>query len=381
MRIALNGWFLAHHPHTGTGRYLHALLTHLPLVAPQHEYWVVVPGSKALQPLPDSIRVQRVACGSGHLQKIWFEQNLFPAACRALKADVAHVPHWGPPLSSPAPLVVTIHDVIPLVLPEYRGGWQVRAYTALATAASKGASLVLADSEASRRDILKHLELAEDSVRTVYLATGPEYTSRFDPSADDAARARYGLPEAYVLYLGGFDTRKNVRALLAAWTWAGSAIGESYPLVLAGALPKPNGRLFADYRALVQAHDIADSVKFVGAIEEADKPALYRGAAAFVYPSAYEGFGLPPLEAMAAGTPVITSNVSSLPEVVGDAAVLIDPHDAGALAHAMARVIGDPGLRADLVARGHQRVQAFSWQRSVARVREVYEELAGPRRG
>lgn len=373
MRIALNGWFLAHHPHTGTGRYLHALLTHLPLVAPQHEYWVVVPGSKALQPLPDSIRVQRVACGSGHLQKIWFEQTLFPAACRALKADVAHVPHWGPPLSSPAPLVVTIHDVIPLVLPEYRGGWQVRAYTALATAASKGASLVLADSEASRRDILKHLELAEDSVRTVYLATGPEYTSRFDPSADDAARARYGLPEAYVLYLGGFDTRKNVRALLAAWTWAGSAIGESYPLVLAGALPKPNGRLFADYRALVQAHDIADSVKFVGAIDEADKPALYRGAAAFVYPSAYEGFGLPPLEAMACGTPVVTTNNGSIGEVVGDAAFLIDPEDTRKFGAGIITTVIEPSVSDHLRVRGLERAPRFSWEQTARQTAEAYD--------
>lgn len=375
MRIALNGWFLAHHPHTGTGRYLHALLTHLPIVAPQHEYWVVVPGSKALQALPDAIRVQRVACGPGHLQKIWFEQNLFPAACRALKADVAHVPHWGPPLSSPAPLVVTVHDVIPLVLPDYRGGWPVRAYTALAAAATKGASLVLADSDASRRDILKHLEIAEDRVRTVYLATGPEYTSRFDPNADDAARARYDLPEAYVLYLGGFDTRKNVKALLAAWTWAGSAIGESYPLVLAGALPKPNGRLFADYHALVQELDIADSVRFVGAIDEADKPAVYRGAGAFVYPSAYEGFGLPPLEAMACGTPVVTTNNGSIGEVVGDAAFLIDPDDTRKFGAGIITTVIEPSVSDHLRVRGLERARRFSWEQTARQTAEAYDAV------
>ncbi len=371
MRIALNGWFLAHHPHTGTGRYLQALLTHLPIVAPEHSYWVVVPGSAALPPLPDAVRVQRVACGSGHLAKIWFEQNLYPAICKALKADVAHVPHWGPPLSSPAPLVVTVHDVIPLVLPAYRGGWRVRAYTALARAAARGAGMVLADSNASRRDILTHIGLPEERVRTVYLAAGAEYSSRVDPG-DDAARARYDLPEAYVLYLGGFDTRKNVDALLAAWTWVGGAIGESYPLVLAGALPKPNGRLFADYRARTQELDIADSVRFVGAIAEADKPALYRGAAAFVYPSAYEGFGLPPLEAMACGTPVVTTENGSIGEIVGDAAFLIDPNDTRAFGAGIITTVIEPSVSDHLRVRGLERARRFTWEDTARRTAEAY---------
>jgi len=376
MRIVLNGWFLAHHPHTGTGRYLHALLTHLPVVAPEHVYWVVVPGSNTLPPLPEAVKVQRVACGGGHLAKIWFEQNLFPAACRALKADVAHVPHWGPPLSSPAPLVVTVHDVIPLVLPDYRGGWRVRAYTALAMAATRGAGLVLADSEASRRDILSQIGLPEARVRTIYLAAGPEYTSRFDPTADEAARARYDLPEAYVLYLGGYDTRKNVRALLAAWTWTGSALGESYPLVLAGAQPTPNGRLFADYPALARELDVADSVRFIGAVAEADKPALYRGAGAFVYPSAYEGFGLPPLEAMACGTPVVTTNNGSIGEVVGDAAFLIDPDDTRAFGAGIITTLVEPSVSDHLRVRGLERARRFTWEATARQTAEAYAAVA-----
>jgi glycosyltransferase involved in cell wall biosynthesis len=121
-------------------------------------------------------------------------------------------------------------------------------------------------------------------------------------------------------------------------------------------------------------------VRFLGFVPESTLSALYRLATMFVFPSLYEGFGLPPLEAMAAGAPVITSNVSSLPEVVGDAAVLIDPRDAASIATAMARVIGDEALRADLVRRGHERVKAFSWERSVSRVQQVYRELAEPAR-
>jgi len=125
----------------------------------------------------------------------------------------------------------------------------------------------------------------------------------------------------------------------------------------------------------VHRHQLHQHVRFLGFVPDATLAVLYRLAALFVFPSLYEGFGLPPLEAMASGTPVVTSNVSSLPEVVGDAALLIDPMDASAIAHAMARVLNEPGLRAQLVQRGFDRVKQFSWERSVARVRQVYAEL------
>ena len=155
-------------------------------------------------------------------------------------------------------------------------------------------------------------------------------------------------------------------------TWAGSAIGESYPLVLAGALPKPNGRLFADYRARTQALDIADSVRFVGAIAEADKPALYRGASAFVYPSAYEGFGLPPLEAMACGTPVVTTENGSIGEVVGDAAFLIDPNDTRAFGAGIITTVIEPSVSDHLRVRGLERARLFTWEDTARRTAEAY---------
>ena len=134
---------------------------------------------------------------------------------------------------------------------------------------------------------------------------------------------------------------------------------------------------YPSLRRLVHRFQLHQHVRFFGFVPEATLAALYRLASVFVFPSLYEGFGLPPLEAMAAGAPVVTSNVSSLPEVVGDAALLIDPMDAGAIAEAMGRVLGDAQLRADLVARGHARVRTFSWDRSVARIREIYDEVSG----
>ncbi len=375
MHVVLNGWFLAteRNAHTGTGQYLRALLEQLPRVAPQHTLTVVVPGPAVS--VPPGVRVQAVPCGAGHLAKVWFEQRLFPQACRDLKADLAHVPYWAPPLAAPVPLVVTVHDLIPLLLPEYRGGPLVRAYTALAAAGTPGATLVLTDSEASRADLVQRLGLPEARVRRVYLAAGPQYTPQNDWRADEAVRARYGLPEAYVLYLGGFDVRKNVRALLSAWTWAAGSIGEAYPLVIAGALPQPDGRLFEDYPALAAQFGVADSVRFIGAVAEADKPAVYRGAAAFVYPSRYEGFGLPPLEAMACGVPVLTTAAGSIGEVVGEAAFLIDPEDTRKFGAGLITCVIEPSVADHLKARGLERARLFSWERTARETAAAYESV------
>ena len=375
MRIAINGWFLAHDPHTGTGQYLRALLEWLPKVGPGHEYHVVVPHG-ARPALPPSIGILRLACGASNLDKLRFEQVLFPRACRDLKADVAHVPHWAPPLASPAPVVVTIHDLIPRLLPEYRGGPLVRLYTALVSAATLGASMVLADSEASRQDILRELGLPQEKVRTVYLAADERYTAQSGFLLDEAVKQKYGLPEGYVLYLGGFDARKNVRALLSAWTWAAGAVGEAYPLVLGGKLPEPDGRLFEDFPALAKELAVADTVKFIGHVDEADKPALYRSALAFVFPSRYEGFGLPPLEAMACGAPLVCGNGGSLPEVVGSAGYVIPPSDTRALGAAILTCVVEPTVADNLRQRGFEQAKKFSWEKTARATLAAYEAVA-----
>ncbi len=378
MRVAINGWFLAHHPHTGTGQYVRALAEWLPQVAPRHEFIFVVPGRAPIAVLP-GLALHPVACGGSDLDKVRFEQLLFPRACRALRADLAHVPHWAPPLASPVPFVVTVHDLIPLILPEYRGGLLARLYTALAAAATPGAALILTDSDASRADLLKHFRLPAERLRTVHLAAGPHYTAAGDWKIDEPIREKYGLPAdgGYVLYLGGFDARKNVRALLGAWTWAAGSFGEQVPLALGGALPRPDGRLFEDYPALAAELNVTDSVRFIGPVDEADKPALYRGAMAFAFPSRYEGFGLPPLEAMACGVPVITTDRGSIGEVVGDAAFLADPADTRKFGAAIITCVVEPSVADHLKARGLARARQFSWEKTARATVAAYESLNG----
>ncbi len=373
MRLALNGWFYAHHAHTGTGSYVRALVRALPQVAPQHDYWLITP-----QPVvaPPGWQVKVARTGAGDWDKLRFEQALFPQACRAVRAEVAHVPHWAPPLSSAVPFAVTVHDLIPLILPAYRGGLLARAYTALATAATPGAAALLADSQATRAAIVQHLTVPEAKVHTVPLGVDERFTPRVaDPAADEQARARYGLPEAYVLYVGGFDIRKNVRALLAAWTWAAGSVGHDYPLVLAGALPQPDGRLFEDLPAYAAQLGIQDTVRFVGAVEAQDLPALYRGAGAFAYPSENEGFGLPPLEAMACGVPVLAPGAGAVGEVVGEAAFLIDPADTRKFGAGLITCLIEPTVYDHLKARGLARAKQFTWTATAQKTLAVLETL------
>ena len=378
MRIVLSGWFIDQ-PHTGSGQYTRQLLKHLPQVAPQHEYALVVPHKGSFKihditvdtDLPSLISdLQRPA---SNFRKLLFEQSIMPRAARAYEADVLHVPYWAPPLRSSTPIVVTIHDIIPLILPQYRGGPLVRAYTQLVSAAARGATVILTDSDASRGDIVQHVRIPAERVRTIYLAADPKFTDHPDPLDTAALRRNYDLPEEYVLYLGGFDARKNVETLLQVYTWAQDVLGEDYPLVIAGGLPERHDAFFHDPRVIAKQLEVEAAIRCIGRVAEEDKVALYQQARAFLYPTLYEGFGLPALEALACGVPVIGSNASSVPEIVGAAGILVDPRDARAMAGALIAVCTEDPLHADLSERALRQAEKFSWAKCARETVAAYE--------
>jgi glycosyltransferase involved in cell wall biosynthesis len=377
MRVAVNAWFL-NQPGTGSGQYLRSLLLAMGkiaapdvrflLVAPPNHLDFEVPGLQAeFQPVRSRI-------GEGNLGKVWFEQDLFPRACRQWGADVAHVPYWGSPLRPASPTVVTVHDLIPLLLPAYRGGPLVRLYTRLVAASARRAVVVLTDSLASKRDIEEHLDQPPERVRTIYLATDERF--RPEPETEDRAIwQQYELPDRYVLYLAGHDVRKNVEGLVEAFSIVAQA-DDDVGLVIGGRLPEDGDPLFFDPRPLVDELGLADDVHFVGWVDEAHKPALYRGAACAVFASHYEGFGLPVLEALACGTPLITSNASSLPELVGDAGFAIDPDDVQGLAGAILSCLVDEVLAAELRQRGPRQAARFNWTKTAQETLDVYRVAA-----
>ncbi len=378
MHVALNGWFWEQ-PYAGSGQYLRQLLPALLQVDPSLRLSLIVPAHITPDHVPDSVDVISVRMPlKDKIGKIWFEQSGYPNAVRKSGAEIAHVPYWGPPLSASARLIITVHDVIPLSMPIYQGGIGARLYTSLVVAGAKGAAHLITDSEFSRDEIITWIDgFPPEYVTSIPLAAAPEMHPRIGKEHDEAIRTRYHLPESYALYLGSFDVRKNLMALIAAYTYVKTAVGDQFPLVLAGKPPAQWGTdRFPDLPAEIKRLELEDVIQFVGAIDEADKPGVYRMAQVSIFPTRYEGFGLGPLESMACGTPVVAADASSIPEVVGDAAYLVDPLDARKMAGAIIAVLIQDNLHANLSNQGLARATNFSWYKTASATVDVYREVA-----
>jgi len=293
--------------------------------------------------------------------------------------DLLFVPSHVLPLIHPRRSVVTVHDLGYLYYPEAHTLTQ-NAYLRWSTRFNAhAAATVLADSEATRQDLVRHCQISEEKISVVYPGRDKALTRVSDPATLAGVRTRYGLSESYLLYVGTLHPRKNLVRLVQAFslliqspTSNSQSPIPNLQLVLAG----QKGWLYDEVFAQVRKLGLTGRVILTGYVPDADLGALLSGARAFVYPSLYEGFGFPVLEAMACGTPVICSNVSSLPEVAGDAALQVDPLDTDALAQALHHVMSDYGLCRTLVERGHRQVRRFSWQRCAQEVLQVFDEAA-----
>jgi len=310
-----------------------------------------------------------------NIEKVVWEQLTGPAAARKAEVDILHVPYFAPPLFPRTPTVVTIHDVIPFHLPLYSAGARIKAYMRLAARAAHRASLVITVSQHARQDIIDTLKLPAERVRVIYPAVSEELRPVTDAAVLAAACARYGVDERYIFYLGGLDQRKNVSQLVRAFARLYHRLGDpKLQLFISGNPDKQHGPLFPDPRAVAAELGVTDQVIY-RFVEEEDKPAIYSAASLFVFPAIYEGFGLPPLEAMSCGAPVICSNRTSLPEVVGDAAISLDPDDTDALAEAMYNVLTNSALEAELRVRSLRQAAQFSWRKMARETIDTYEEV------
>jgi glycosyltransferase involved in cell wall biosynthesis len=315
MKILVNGWY-AGVAANGSGQYITHLLATLPSAAAGTgeplDLVVLLPrpaagGERTAEAWPGvTVRHIPLLPGPAPLAKLWWEQVTVPWQARQMGADRIWSPYWAAPVWQPCPVVVTVHDVIGLLLPEYRGALWQQIYTKLVSATARQAAAILTVSHASKQDIVAQLGVAPERVHVVY--HGPNQEAAVPDNAVMAqVRARYGLPERYFLYLGGFDKRKNLPALLRAYALYRQQGGDPMvQLVIAGKIP-PTGGILADPRPLAAELGLASQIHCCGWVAEADKPALYAGAVAFVFPSLYEGFGMMITAAQQAGTAVVTS--------------------------------------------------------------------------
>ena len=364
MRIAIDARLWAE-PRSGIGRYTRSLTEQLRQIAPDEQWIHYVDRPPSVAPPGIEIR-----CLPWPQRLVWSLWHL-PRDLRRRPVDVFHgVTGFELPPRGPWALVTTVHDLVPLRLPALvpaRHRWAVRC---LLGGALRRARRVIAVSDATRAELLARYRLPAGRVTVVPEAAAPEFAPP-EAAALAAARARYGLTRPYVLFVGFLEPKKNLGTLLAAvarlrqrGAWGATE------LVIVGAFgwgPDPRPR--------VEALGLEGAVRFLGPAPDADLPALYAGALAFAFPSLWEGFGLPALEAMAAGAPVVASNRGALPELTAGAARLAEPTPE-AFADALGQVLGDAALRERLRAQGLARAAEFSWERTARETLAIYRAAA-----
>lgn len=352
----------------GVVRYIQGLLGGLQPLLTEHRLTVLLNHPDAL-PLVEGFPA-RVVPPASVLTRLYWNAVLLPAAVRSLKPDVLHLTKPSAPLTRRGlpPTVVTIYDLIPLTHPWAQTAAQRWYWHWELPRAARAATHILTISEASKRAMVERFGVPPERV-TVTL---PGLEQDFAPQPEAAVarlRARYGLPRHYVLTVGTIEPRKNLDGLLRAF----ALLTHTFPhqLVIAGRW----GWKTAVVRRALRDRRLAGRVRLLGRVPRGDLPSLYAGAAALAFVSLAEGFGFPPLEAMACGTPAVVSNTTSLPEVVGDAGVLVDPADTDAIALALRRVLEDSQLRAGLRDRGLHRARAFTWDRTARDTLAVYRRV------
>jgi glycosyltransferase involved in cell wall biosynthesis len=354
----------------GVGTYIRNLLRHLARLDANTEYILLCRDEDmgVARTLGPNFRAVREPSENYSVR----EQIHVPYLLMRERPDVYHAPHYILPPAVPCRSVVTIHDCIHLMFPEYLPNRVAHAYAKSSMwAAVRRSDRILTVSESSKRDILRFFNVPPEKIVVVYNAIDERFG--VEPSAEQVAlvRERYQLDHGFVLYAGTIKPHKNLVRLIDAFEGLRKdGFDELKLLIIGDQISK-----LPSLRRAVHKYKLHKHVRFLGFLPDDTLAVLYRLAAVFVFPSLYEGFGLPPLEAMASGTPVVVSNVSSLPEVCGDAAMLVDPLDAISIRDGIERVLTDKALREQLRVKGLARAREFSWERSIARIRDIYLEV------
>ena len=368
MRVGIDGIVLRGRD-AGSLRYFEQLLSGLAALDSTNEYIAFV-NHKILQ-------LDEIHCNKNfRFQEIPLKRTV-PGALRQQlyrswhtlgELDLLHCPAFAPPLLFKGKTVTTVFDLTFEIYPQTMK-WTGRLWWRLL--GKKGiqkSNKIIALSESTKRDLCQYYHIPEEKIRVIYPCT----RALFNPFADKTRASKYRLPDKYILYVGTLERRKNIASLIRAFALAKRAGTLDHALVLAG----KRGWLYQDIFQTIEATGLKNQIILLDYVPDEDLPALYAGADLFVYLSRFEGFGLPVLEAMACGTPVLVSSASSLPEVVGNAGILVPPDDVERAASEMRRLLSDRELRNELADRGLQRAKYFSQERFIRQTLEVYEQAA-----
>jgi len=363
----------------GIGTYIRSLVRALGSIDTTNRYTLVLaPGDeRSLSDLPPNFRTATYSrSDESHLDHV-----LFPWYLRSLKPDLVHISLNRVPLLMIRPYVVTVHDLSILFFVPDHSKLRIQLRRFRLRRGLERASHVIAVSDTTRRDVEYSMGVAAQRISRVYNAPDPGFTECADAEAEEKRRLimeRYQIQYPFLLYAGNIRRHKNIPRLVEAFAVVRAELG-SHPvyrdlhLIIIGDTLSQHPAV----RQTVIRTRGEQRVRFLGFVPFETLRCFYQSAAAFVFPSRYEGFGLPPLEAMACGAPVVTSNASSLPEIVGDAAILVNPENVFDIAHGIKDALVDTALRAELIRRGREQASRYSWARTAKQVLEIYQEAAG----
>jgi glycosyltransferase involved in cell wall biosynthesis len=381
MRIGINAHLVAFNKsyrQAGVSKYTELLINNLVNLDQTDQFFIYIGNQPRPQNFANAtnfrVRASRLPTIKPPVRIAW-EQSLAPALLLRDRLNLLHCPVNVVPLAAPSKTVVTIHDLGFMRYPERYRAAKRRYLTAATSLSARRAAHIITDAESGRQEIIELLKVRPEKVTAVPLGVDARFRP-LPPEEIEQFRQEKKLPARFVLYLGTLEPRKNIPLLLRGFARLrreNPAAVEGVELVLGGA----KGWLYDEIFRLVQQLGLEQTTHFPGYVSEEELPLWYNSAECFVYPSIYEGFGLPPLEAMASGCPVITSNTSSLPEVVGKAGITVGPEDEAGLATALAQLLTDPAERVLRREQGRAQAQKFTWEETARRTLEIYRRIAG----
>ena len=377
MHIGIDARFLTHPQAGGFKTYTQNLVTALAQEDRENEYRLYVDREPS-QPLAygPNFRVCVVPGTLPMLGMVWREQVGLARQAGRDKLDLLHAPNLTAPLRCPCPTIITVHDMIWMWPERFSPGKTAsskrdlmrRYYQDVPRRAAQAAAGIITVSEASKDDIVRDLGIPAGRIHVTYEAAGAAYGPVSDAGALAGVRQKFDLPPQFLLALGSADPRKNIAGLVEAYARLPLPMQEKHPL----AIVWTHAHLAESLAAQAERLGVTPRLRFLRNVSDADLVLLYNATSLFVFPSRYEGFGLPLLEAMACGTPVVAADNSSIPEIAGDAARLVNAEDPAALSEAIAAVLADDGLRAEMSRRGLAQAARFSWARCARETRDVY---------
>jgi hypothetical protein len=351
---------------TGIGRYLRQFLQCATELPSPHEY-VLFCNQKTHVPV-EHPKLKKIIIQE-RITLFW-DQIQLPLCMAREKVDIFLTPYFKSSYFLSANLVLIINDLIPLLFPEELGFFKRHYFRSMWRIAARRAKRVMTISQNSKDDIVKVLKVSPDKIKVVHLAVEERFMS-LDVRVEEIRR-KYSLPEEFIFYVGNLSPHKNIQGLVKAYKTLPEMLRQKYKLVIAAS---KKTKYLADIEKVIREMELSAEVFFTGFIEEKDLPAVYRMSELFVFPSLYEGFGLPPLEAMASGCPVVSSNTSSLPEVLGNAALLFNPYDVEEMSSAMGKMLEDEDLRNKFRQKGRERAKIFAPEKMTEEIVFLLESI------